>query len=29
MIFWGSMEDRERSDYLVLGLRAFVIADVG
>ena len=29
MIFWGSMEDREGFDFLVPGLRASVIADVG
>jgi hypothetical protein len=27
--FLGSMEDREGFDFLVLGLRASVIADVG
>jgi hypothetical protein len=29
MIFLGSMEDREGFDFLVLGLLASVIADVG
>jgi hypothetical protein len=29
MIFWGSMEDRKGFDFLVLGLRASVIGDVG